>query len=473
MLPDPREDLTDVLRLLHLLASAAIAAAVVCPMSARAAQPAPADLIATLLPAVVNITITVHSTAGPVEGNMVSQPTESDRTDQSSGFFIAPSGLLVTNRHAIAGASEIIVSLHDKTRLKACVLAVAAQSDVAVLKVVPHMPVATVAFGDSDALRPGDRVFLIGNPLGLGSTVTAGIVSALDRNTEQSGFGSFFQIDAALNHGNSGGPVFNAAGEVVGIATALQSPGSEIGSVGLGLAIAGRDARLVVDRLLTEGGLRLGWIGAHIQPVTAEIAAAVQLPAATGSIVTVVDDDSPATRAGLVAGDIILKLADDDGTNPRTLNDRIAGTAAGTVVELTLWRNGAQQTVPVVVGESPADKAMTTPPVSPACGAARPDRPDLGLVLAPLTDDARGKLGLRSHETGVLVSDVLAGTAAGDRAIAPGSVIENVQRRPVAAASDVQAGIAAARQENAPFVLMLVRSAAGLHWVALPLHPPA
>lgn len=457
-------------RTLLLLARSAmiIVAAVGLCRPASAAPPA-ADMLATVLPGVVNITILSHVKAGPVDGNMVSQPTTTDHADQSSGFFITQSGLIVTNRHAIAGASEITVSLHDSTRLSACVVAVAAQTDIAILKVHPDRPMTPMLFGDSDALLPGDPVFLAGNPIGLSSTVTAGIVSALDRNTEQSGFGSFFQIDAALNHGNSGGPVLDARGAVIGVATALLSAGGETGSVGLGFAIPGLEAKLVVERLLHDGELHLGWIGAHIQPVTPDIAAAVQLPAATGSIVTEIDVDSPATRGGLAVGDVILRLADGDGTGPRTLNRRIAGSSQGAVVDLVVWRNGAQRTVPVVIGESPADKALAKPPTTPACGPARDDRPDLGLVLGPITGDVRSRLGLHPQETGVLVTDVAAGTVAADRGIPVGSLIENVQRRPVSTAADVQAGIDAARRERAGFVLMLVRNARGLRWVALPL----
>jgi serine protease Do len=325
-----------------------------------------------------------------------------------------------------------------------------------------------VVFGDSDALRPGDPVYLIGNPLGLSGSVTAGIVSARERDTEQSGFGSFFQLDASLNHGNSGGPVFNAAGEVVGVATALQSPGSETGSVGLGLAIPGLDAKFAAEQLVGHRALRLGWIGAHIQPVNADIAAAVGLPAATGSIITQVDMDGPATRAGLRLGDIILRLADDDGTIPRTLSRRIARAVAGDVIELSVWRDGAQQSVKVVIGASPAEVAEA-PAATPACTGTHTDRPDLGLVLGPVTDDVSRKLALRPHETGALVTDVRDNSVAAERGMTVGSLIENVQGRPVASPDDVRAALESARQAHRTLALLLVRNAQGLRWTALPL----
>ena len=450
----------------------ALIAALAAPPSARAdgARPALADVIATLQSAVVNIAVTIHEIRPPAEGNMSSQPTVSDTHAQSSGFFVLPSGIIITNRHAVEGASEIIVTLHDATRLRACVLATAAQSDIALLKVNAGKPVPTVTFGDSDGLHPGDPVFVIGNPLGLGSTVTAGIVSALDRVTPQSRFGAFFQIDASLNHGSSGGPVFDAAGGLVGVATALFTPGGETGSVGLGLAIPARDAKFIAERLLTDGQVHLGWIGAHVEPVTADIAGAVGLPAATGSIITDVDDDSPAIRAGLASGDVILRVDERQDSRPLALNLAIARTPVGAVVRLAVWRDGLEQTLPIVVGESPADQRAAAQQARAAdCATARSERHDLGLVVGAITEDLRGKLGLKPSQAGAQVIDVGANTVAADRGVQPGWVILNVQRRPVRVPQDVQAGIDAAREAKAGAVLMLIRSAQGQRWLALPL----
>ena len=223
---------------------ATIAAAILVQLTlfpARAELPAAstADLIATLQPAVVNISIVRYVRTEAPEGNMVGQATIAEHRIQGSGFFIDSAGIIVTNKHVITDAGDIIVILHDTTRLRASVAATATQSDIALLKVNTGRAVPTVTFGDSDDMRPGDPVFVIGNPFGLGSTVTAGIVSALDRNVVESQSGSFFQIDAALNPGNSGGPVFDKNGKVVGVSTALVNPGNENSSVGLGLAIPG------------------------------------------------------------------------------------------------------------------------------------------------------------------------------------------------------------------------------------------
>ena len=430
-----------------------------------------ADLIATLQPTVVNITIVRYLRAGAAEGNMAGQATTTEQRLQSSGFFIDPSGIIVTNRHVVQDASEIVVTLHDSTKLRASVLATAAQSDLALLRVNAGKAVPTVSFGDSDRMRPGEPVFIIGNPLGLGSTVTAGIISALDRNTAESQFASFFQIDAALNHGSSGGPVFNEDGKVIGVSTALVTSGNEGGSVGLGLAIPANDVQFVVSRLLGPGNLRLGWIGAHVQPVTADIATAVGLPEAAGSIVTNVENDSPAAHAGLTDGDIVLKVSGEAVTEPRSLNRKIAGSTIGSVAELEIWRDGAQKIVAVMIEELQADRTASEAAQSSSGDAVGVDRHDLGLVLGPITESIHAKLGMRPQQVGVLIEDVVAHSAAADRGITAGSLLVSVDGHPVTLA-DVQPRIDAARSANHHFVLMLVEDQQGLQWLALPLDAP-
>lgn len=439
------------------------------PRPGRAGGAPDPSVVAKVEPAVVSITAVTYDLTGPIDQNMAGEPNAAQHVEQGSGFFVAPSGVIVTNRHPIAQADEILVTLRDGTRLAACLLATATQSDIALLRVNPGRPVPTLAFGDSERLRPGDPVFVVGNPLGHGRSVTAGIVGALDRNTAQSGFGSFFQTDAAINHGSSGAPVFDAAGMVVGVGTALFSPEGETGSVGLGLAIPSDDAQLIVGKLMADGRVRLGWIGAYVQAVTDDIAAAVHLPAPAGSIITAFHEDSPAARAGLVAGDIVLGIGEDGGRSPRTLNRAIAASTIGSVVRLAIWRDGAERTVPVVIGEAPPDKAPTKGTSSAVCAPARPARRDLGLVLGPLTLDLRRKLGIPAQQAGAAVIDVIANTAAADRGIAAGAVIAQINRRPVATPADVLAAIDAARAASERLVLLLVRDAQGLRWTAVPL----
>jgi serine protease Do len=318
----------------------AIAVALVAfalPLSAEDREPL-ADLVARLQPSVVNITVTRYVRTPAPAGNIVSQDTVTEKTVQSSGFFIDASGVIVTNRHIIADASEIVVRLSDKSRLRASLVADDTSNDIALLKVNAGKPLPALKLGNSDLLRPGDPIFIIGNPLGLGSTVTAGIVSALDRNTPDSESASFIQIDAALNIGNSGGPVFDQSGEVIGISTALATPKNGAGSVGLGFAIPANDARFVVDRLLTTGHVELGWIGIHVQPLTADLATTLQLPRASGAIITRVDNDSPAARAGLGNGDVVLKVDGDEASGPRALNRKLASIKSGAVSQIVNWR---------------------------------------------------------------------------------------------------------------------------------------
>ena len=441
----------------------------VLPASAGERLQSVADLIETLQPSVVNITITRHAKTSAAAGNIVSQDSASEKRVQSSGFFVDESGVVLTNRHVIADATEIIVTLHDATRLRASVMAAATTTDIALLKVNAGKQVPALKFGNSDILRPGDPVFIIGNPLGLGSTVTAGIVSALDRNTPDSETASFFQIDAALNVGNSGGPVFDTQGNVVGVSTALVTPENQAGSVGLGLAIPGNDVRFTLDRLLKFGRVQLGWIGIHVEPVTTDIMAAVGIPSVGGSIVTKVDDDSPAARAQLGRADIILKVDGDNMPGPRELNRKIASSAIGSVSRVGVWRTGTLLTIPVTVGDLPSNGSLDKPVVPDLNGYAQLGRPDLGLILAPLTDDARAKLAISAQQPGVLVEDVVAHSVASDRGITAGSVIVSVERQSVTSSADVLRSLDDARQSNRRFVLLLVLDAQSLRWVPLPL----
>ncbi len=304
--------------------------------------------------------------------------------------------------------------------------------------------------------------------------MTAGIVSALDRNTPESQSNSFIQIDAALNRGNSGGPVFDAGGEVVAIGTALYSTGADTGSVGLGYAIPANDAQFIIRRLRAEGHVNPGWIGARVQSVTADTAAAVGLAAPMGSpmgsIVLAVGDDTPAARAGLSVGDVILKVGDDVVEQPRILNREIAETRVGSTVGLTVWRDGASQVVMVTIGAAPPEPTATKITMPENRQPERVTRDDLGLVVGPVTDDIRRKLALTATpRIGVAVAAVTPHSVAADHGIAPGSLILNVDRLPVTSPPEVQQRIDAARSQRRPFVLMLIQDEGGLRWVSLPL----
>lgn len=450
------------------IAAAAVASASSAIAGARAQSAA--DLIASLQPAVVNLSITKHTKTGD-GGNVAGQTSIAERKAFSSGFFIDPAGVIVTNRHVVAGATEIIATLHDGTRLTARMLSAATRIDLALLKVNAGKPVPSLRFGDSDRLRTGDPVLVIGNPIGLGSTVTSGIVSALDRITPESEVGSFFQVDAPLNMGNSGGPVFNMDGEVIGVSTAFATAGTEGGSVGLGFAIPSNETRITIDRLKTDGRDSFGWIGVHVQPVTDDIAAAVHLPVGMSSIVTRVDGDSPAARAGLDSGDIILKISDEDMLEPTRIARRIAGSAVGSIVQIAILRDGEQLTFPVTIAEFAGNgaKSASAVPVSPEAPpiAAR----DLGLELAPLTREVRARLGMTDQDRGVLVEHVNANSAASDRGITAGSVIIKVGRMSVTSPTEAQQRLKDAGTSDRAFILVLIRDEQGLRWMALPLKP--
>ncbi len=451
-----------------MIAAAAIALAA-SAIAGERAQSTP-DLIASLQPAVVNLSITKHTKTGD-GGNAAGQTSITERKAFSSGFFIDPGGVIVTNRHVVADATEIIATLHDGTRLTARMLSSAARIDLALLKVNAGKPVPSLRFGDSDSLRAGDPVLVIGNPIGLGSTVTSGIVSALDRITPESEVGSFFQVDASLNMGNSGGPVFNMDGEVIGVSTAFATAGNEGGSVGLGFAIPSNETRITIDRLKTDGRNSFGWIGVHVQPVTDDIAAAVHLPMGMTSIITRVDGDSPAARAGLDSGDIILKISDEDMPGPRRIGRKIAGSAVGTIVRIAILRDGEQLTFPVTIAELPGNGAKSATAV-----AASPDEPpiaarDLGLELAPLSREVRARLGMTDQDGGVLVEHVKANSAASDRGIAAGSVIVKVGRISVTSPTEARQRLQDGGTSDRAFILVLIRDEQGLRWTALPLKP--
>jgi serine protease Do len=428
------------------------------------------EMIGALLPEVVNLSVTRYQRTNADAGNIAGQPLITREKTQASGFIIDPSGIIVTNRHAVSGAADIIVTLDDGTRLSGTALAEAPQSDIALLKVDAARQLPSAGFGNSDELLPGDPVYVIGNPFGFGSTVTSGIVSALDRDTPESGAGSFIQIDAALNRGNSGGPVFDLHGKVVGISTALYSPAPETGFVGIGYAIPINDARFIIDQLRTKGQAKLGWIGIHVQPVSADIAAAVGLVTPTGSIVLDVGNGTPAAHAGLSPGDIILKVDNKDAPKPLVLNRDIDESRIGSAVNLLVWRGGATQVLPVTLAESPADTEGAKSSEAEVQQEQRIVHDDLGLVVGPVTEEIRHTLGLAgTPDIGVAIRRVVAHSVAADRALAPGSLILNIDRQQVTSSSDLQRGIEAARRDRRGFILLLLRDQSGLHWVSLPL----
>ena len=471
------------------------------PAVARPAPDSFADLAARLLPAVVNIsssqTVTAQSGDRPGLGPDLPQfppgspfeqlfrdfmehnrknhdnPQAPPRKMQSlgSGFIIDPKGIVVTNNHVIEGADEITVTLQDGTSLKATLVGRDTKTDIAVLQVTPEKPLPALVFGDSDGSRVGDWVLAIGNPFGLGGTVTAGIVSARGRDIQQGPYDNFIQTDAPINRGNSGGPLFNMDGEVIGINTAIYSPSG--GSIGIGFSIPSNLARTVVAQLRDFGHPRRGWLGVKIQQVTPDIAESLGLKEASGAMVAAVDDNGPAAAAKLHTGDIILKFDGQDVKEMRTLPRIVAETAINKQVPVTVWRDGKEATLQVKIGELPDDQ-------QPQVASVNPDRPEpakplelsgLGLQLAPITPDARDKYQIAQDQKGVLITDVGQGTPAADRGLKAGDVIVEVQQEEVASPAEVQDRVEKVRKSGRASVLLLVQSSDGLRWVPLSLKP--
>ena len=386
-----------------------------------------------------------------------------------SGFIIDPAGYIVTNNHVIDSADEISVTLQDNTTLKAKLVGKDERVDLALLKVDTDKPLKSVSFGDSDAERVGDWVLAIGNPFGLGGSVTAGIVSARGRDIRQGPYDDFIQTDAAINRGNSGGPLFNMAGEVIGINTAIYSPSG--GSVGIGFSVPANLAKSVVAQLREYGHARRGWLGVRIQQVTPDIAESIGLKDTAGAMVAGVNEGGPADVAKIRNGDVILKFNGQDVKEMKALPRIVAETVIGKDVPVVLWRDGKQVTVQASVGELPDDvqQAAATAPPGRTPGSRTAEISGLGARLAPITDDLRDKFKLSQDQKGVVVTDVAPDGAAAGRGLKPGDVIVEVQQEPVSNPSDVQERMDRFRKQNRKTVLMLIQSGDGLRWVPVPL----
>ena len=387
-----------------------------------------------------------------------------------SGFIVDTAGYIVTNNHVIDGADEISVTLTDNTTLKAKLIGKDERVDLALLKVDTDHPLKAVEFGDSDGARVGDWVLAIGNPFGLGGSVTAGIVSARGRDIRQGPYDDFIQTDAAINRGNSGGPLFDMDGKVIGINTAIYSPSG--GSVGIGFSVPANLAKPVVMQLREYGHARRGWLGVRIQQVTPDIAESLGLKDPTGAMVAGVNDGGPADKAGIRNGDVVLKFNGQDVKDMRSLPRIVAETDIGKSVPVLLWRGGKNVTVDASVGEmaddvqqasATPDQGNRTPPNRSAMISG------LGARLSPITPDLRDKYKLSDDQKGVVVTDVDADGSAAGRGLKPGDVIVEVQQEPVSTPADVSERLDKYRKQDRKTVLMLIQSADGMRWVPIPL----
>jgi serine protease Do len=389
-----------------------------------------------------------------------------------SGFVIDASGIVVTNNHVISEADEVTVVFNDGTRLKAEVIGRDQKTDLAVLRVKPTKPLKAVKFGDSDKLRLGEWVIAIGNPFSLGGSVTAGIVSARNRDINSGPYDNYIQTDAAINRGNSGGPLFNLDGDVIGVNTAIISPSG--GSIGIGFAVPAKTVVSVIDQLRQFGETRRGWLGVRIQQVTDDIAESLGLKQARGALIAGVDDKGPAKPAGIEPGDVVIKFDGKDIKEMRDLPRTVADTPVGKDVEVVIVRKGKEEKKIVKLGRledgekpQPASAKTTTPQDKDKTVVKK----TLGLDLANISDDLRKKYKIKdSVKGGVVITGVDQGSNAAEKRLSAGDVVVEIAQEAVANADDLQKKVDKLKKDGRKTALLLVANAEGeLRFVALSL----
>ncbi len=460
--------------------------------AARSTPGSFADLVETVGPAVVQITTTGTASAravGPAEvpeafrqgpfkefferffGHQMpeSEPRPQPRTSGlGSGFIVDADGHVVTNNHVIANASAITVKLTDGRELTADVVGIDQKTDLAVLRVDTDAPLPTVTWGESDSLRVGDWVVAVGNPFGLDGTATAGIVSARGRNIGAGPYDDFIQIDAPINRGNSGGPLFDADGRVVGVNTAIFSPSG--GNVGIGFAIPAAIARDVVAQLIDTGEVKRGWLGVMIQPVTPDIAESLGLDEPVGALVARVEPDSPAARGGLRAGDVIVAFDGQAIDTVRDLSLAAASTKAGSTTAVTVRRNDAPVTLDVTIGAAPTSIAAARPGAGDAPQTDEAQTVEgMGLAVAGLDDGTRARFGVAPDTAGVVIVDVDADADAARKGLRPGDVITQAGGVEVVTPADLKEAVTAAQSADRGSVLVLIERDGMTRFVALSL----
>ena len=453
------------------------------PAAARAPTESFADLAAAISPAVVNITTSTTIAAStedmpqvpkgsPFEdffrdfmdrnGGGEATPRKSEAL--GSGFVISEDGYIVTNNHVIDKADEISIEFFSGKKLDAKLIGTDPKTDIALLKVESDAPLPFVPFGDSDLMRVGDWVIAMGNPLGQGFSVSAGIISARGRALSGT-YDDYLQTDAAINRGNSGGPLFNMEGQVIGVNTAILSPTG--GSIGIGFSMASDVVSKVVDQLKQFGETRRGWLGVRIQDVTADVAEAMGLETAKGALITDVPD-GPAKDAGLVSGDVITQFDGKDVADTRELVRRVADTAVGQAVRVIVMRDGKTQTLTVTLGRRETSEGEE------ATAAARPDVPQepktadmLGLTVAPLSADDRKRLVLPADAKGLIVTAVDEASEAFSKGLRTGDMITEAGQQQVERAGDLSARVDEAKAAGRKSLLLLIRRDGDPRFVAL------
>lgn len=452
-----------------------------------------ANLAEKLLPAVVNISTTqvIKGRSGPtlpqlppgspfeeffkefLERNQQQgeQRRQRNATSLGSGFVvdIGKNGdaYVITNNHVIEGADEITVVLQDNSRLKAELVGRDVKTDIAVLKVKSKEKMVAVSFGNSDDARVGDWVMAIGNPFGLGGTVTAGIISARGRDIQSGPYDNFIQTDASINRGNSGGPLFNMEGKVIGINSAIYSPSG--GSVGIGFSIPSSGAQPIIMQLIKFGVVKRGWLGVHIQAVTEEIAETLGLKKAKGALVASLIDDGPAKKSGIKTGDVILEFDGKPVPKMRKLPRIVAETEVDKPVKVLVWRDGKEVTVKVTIGVLDETKTASAGPENTKKQLETNEKKvsTLGMTLGAAIPSLRERFKLDADARGVVVTDVADDGVAFEKGVRPGDLIVEVSQQEVTTPAQIVTIVDAARKSGEKRVLLLLEGQSGLRFVAL------
>jgi serine protease Do len=462
---------------------------------ARAAPGNFADMAERLLPAVVNIAttqmVTDASRSDPnleelfkkffdgqnqgdrgnnsINGGSSGDSAPHEVTSLGSGFIIDPAGYIVTNNHVIEGAKEITVYLQNNIEYKAKLVGHDPKTDLALLKIDAPTPLSAVDWGDSDKARIGDWVLAIGNPFGLGGTVTAGIVSARQRDINAGPYDDFIQTDAPINRGNSGGPMFDMDGKVIGINTAIFSPSG--GSIGIGFALPSSLAKGIVAQLRQFGHPRRGWLGVRIQNVTAEMAQGLKMPKPMGALIAAVTDGGPADKAGVKRGDVVIRFNNQNIGEMRRLPLIVAETPFDSLVPVTVLRQGNAINLQVKLGEldESADTEQASATETPATPPKQPDlaMAVLGLSLAEMSKPLRQKFSIADEASGVVVVNVDPKSNAASKGLKPGDVIVEVDQSSVATPADVEKRVAAAKASGLKVVTLLIYHQGDFQWVAV------
>ena len=403
----------------------------------------------------------------PFGGGPNDEGSGSGRIALGSGFIIDPSGLVVTNNHVVGEAAKVSVTLQDNSKYTAKIIGRDTRTDIAVLQIKADKPLPYVSFGDSNAAQIGDWVVAVGNPFGLGGSVTTGIISARGRDIHAGQFDDFLQIDAPINRGNSGGPTFNLQGQVIGINTAIYSPNG--GSVGIGFAVPSSVAKTVVEQIEQHGKVSRGWLGVQIQEMTPAIAASLGLQGQRGALIAAVTANSPGAEAGLKQGDVVLSFNGTEITQLRDLPRSVSAVKPGSTATMTVWRNGQKTELQAKIGEAPENPRVA----SAGAGNSGPSDEDraqaAGLHFAPLTPDLRRELRLGRDVNGVVITSVDDGSAGDALGLATGDVVLSINQQPVSSPQDAAQKLKEAAGSPRKSALLLLNRHGVTRYVGLDL----